>query len=182
MININSDSIVGVAAIILICAVIYGFIRKAKSGNANSMISDVLVDEVKGIVMKEISGVLSNAGLATDYYAFKDYVIRSLLKKVRKYFDDKGGKIDEITDAISDESVIDAINLIIEMSDIEDEIKASYDKLINARLSEIDKYESEVEEENNRIETESLDQYEDEEASELMVDDSEPVVIKADEE
>ena len=179
---IDTDIIVAVAGTIIIVAVIYGFIRKAKTNGISSIQGDVLLDEVKKIVGREISNVLHNAGLAADYDAFKEYVIKQLLKKARKYFDEKGGTIDEITDAISDEDIIDAINAIIDMSDIEDEIKSAYDGLINARLKEIEDSDAEVEAENNKIETEDISQYETEEESDTSIEEPAPDEIKVDEE
>jgi len=177
----STDSIIAIAAVALIAAIIYGFVRKIKNNGFNSTeVTDALVLEVKKIVGREIHNVLQNAGIATDYEGFKDYIIRALLKKVREYFDKKGGAIDEITDALDDDSIIDAINVVIEMSGIEDEIKQKYDDLINARLKEIEESDSEVEAENNKIETEDLSLYE-EEDNKSPIDESEPEV-KVDEE
>lgn len=179
----STDTIIAIAGVVLILAVLYGFARKIKNKNfSGAEVTDALVTEVKKIVGKEINNVLKNAGITTDYEGFKDYVIRALLKKVREYFGKKGGTIDEITDAIDDDTVIDAINTVIEMSGIEDEIKKTYDDLVNARLKEIDESDSEVEAENNKIETEDLSLYEDYENDGSLVDESEPEDIKVDEE
>lgn len=174
----QEDIIIAGAAIVVIAAIIIGFVRKFKNGTAGEMITDTLVDEVKNVVGREIADVLHNAGITTDYESFKDYVIKTLLKKARDYFDKKGGTIDEVTDAISDESIIDAINMAIDMSGMEDEIKDAYDQLVNARLQEIDESADEVEAENEKIENEDLSQYEEIEAPE---EESEPE-IKVDEE
>lgn len=174
------DIIIAVAGVAIIAAVIVGFIRKFRDGTAANIVTDTLVDEVKDIVGREIADVLHNAGLAADYESFKDYVIHTLLKKARDYFDEKGGKIDDLTDAISDDSIIDAINMVIDMSGIEGEIKEAYDQLVNTRLQEINDSEEEVEAENNKIETEDLSQYEETDKSEI--EDSEPEEIKVDEE
>ena len=173
------EIIIAVAGVVIIGAVIFGFVRKFKNGTASSIVTDTLVDEMKKIVGNEIAGVLHNAGISADYESFKDYVIKSLLKKAREYFDEKGGTIDEVTDAIDDDSIIYAINAVIEMSGMENEIKDAYDQLVNARLKEIDESEEEVEVENNKIETEDLSQYEETDESE---EESEPEDIKVDEE
>ena len=135
---IDTEFIVAVGGIILIAAVIYGFICKVKKYGVSSIQVDALLNEVGGIISNELSGILNKAGITADYESFKDYVIKQLLKKARKYFDEKGGTIDEITDAISDEDIIDAINVIIDMADIEVEIKKVYDNLVYARLKEIE--------------------------------------------
>ena len=178
---IDTEFIVAVSGIILIAAVIYGFIRKVKRYGVSSIQVDALLNEVGGIISNELSGILNKEGITADYESFKDYVIKQLLKKARKYFDEKGGTIDEITDAISDEDIIDAINAVIDIADIEVEIKKVYDNLVYARLKEIEDSDAEVEAENNKIETEDLSQYTEEE-SDTVEEELESDDIKVDEE
>ena len=166
----NNDIIIAVAGIIFIVAVIAGFVRQIirhSKGEKDSDIDlDSAADVVKDIIVTELANILHNAGITSDYETFKNYVLYELLDKVRKYIDEKGGLIDDVTDAISDDSIIECINQVIKMSGVENEIKSAYDQLVTDRLKEIEDSEKEEVEKNAILESESLSKYKDDEIAE----------------
>lgn len=166
----NNDIIIAVAGIIFIAAVIAGFvrqiIRRSKGEKDSDIDLDSAADVVKGIIVTELANILHNAGITSDYETFKNYVLYELLDKVRKYIDEKGGLIDDVTDTISDDSIIECINQVIKMSGVENEIKSAYDQLVTDRLKEIEDSEKEEVEKNAILESESLSKYKDDEIAE----------------
>ena len=102
-----------------------------------------------------------NAGLEETYEAFKNQVVYAMLDKVREYIDKQGGLIDTITDAIDDDTIIEAIYQVIALSGMEDDIKKAYDTIITNRIKEMESYEEKVAAENAANEAADEDPVED---------------------
>ena len=105
----SQDYIVIAAGIVFLALVVIGLIRRIRKDGIGSVMDDAVVLKVKEIFVKEIGDVLVNAGLEETYEEFKNQVVYAMLDKVREYIDKQGGLIDTITDAIDDDTIIEAI-------------------------------------------------------------------------
>ena len=105
----SQDYIVIAAGIVFLALIVIGLIRRIRKDGIGSVMDDAVVLKVKEIFVKEIGDVLVNAGLEETYEAFKNQVVYAMLDKVREYIDKQGGLIDTITDAIDDDTIIEAI-------------------------------------------------------------------------
>ena len=105
----SQDYIVIAAGIVFLALIVIGLIRRIHKDGIGSVMDDAVVLKVKEIFVKEIGDVLVNAGLEETYEAFKNQVVYTMLDKVREYIDKQGGLIDTITDAIDDDTIIEAI-------------------------------------------------------------------------
>ena len=157
----SQDYIVIAAGIVFLALVVIGLIRRIRKDGIGSVMDDAVVLKVKEIFVKEIGDVLVNAGLEETYEAFKNQVVYSMLDKVREYIDKQGGLIDTITDAIDDDTIIEAIYQAIALSGMEDDIKKAYDTIITNRIKEMESYEEKVAAENAANEAAEEDPVED---------------------
>ena len=157
----SQDYIVIAAGIVFLALVVIGLIRRIRKDGIGSVMDDAVVLKVKEIFVKEIGDVLVNAGLEETYEAFKNQVVYTMLDKVREYIDKQGGLIDTITDAIDDDTIIDAIYQAIALSGMEDDIKKAYDTIITNRIKEMESYEEKVAAENAANEAAEEDPAED---------------------
>ena len=144
----SQDYIVIAAGIVFLALIVIGLIRRIRKDGIGSVMDDAVVLKVKEIFVKEIGDVLVNAGLEETYEAFKNQVVYTMLDKVREYIDKQGGLIDTITDAIDDDTIIEAIYQAIALSGMEDDIKKAYDAIITNRIKEMESYEEKVAAEN----------------------------------
>ena len=144
----SQDYIVIAAGIVFLALIVIGLIRRIHKDGIGSVMDDAVVLKVKEIFVKEIGDVLVNAGLEETYEAFKNQVVYTILDKVREYIDKQGGLIDTITDAIDDDTIIEAIYQAIALSGMEDDIKKAYDTIITNRIKEMESYEEKVPAEN----------------------------------
>ena len=144
----NQDYIVIAAGIVFLALIVIGLIRRIRNDGIGAVMDDAVVLKVKEIFLKEIGDVLVNAGLEDNYEAFKNQIVYTMLKKVREYIDKQGGLIDTVTDAISDDTIIDAIYQVIALSGMEADIKKAYDTIITNRIKEMESYEDKVAAEN----------------------------------
>ena len=144
----SQDYIVIAAGIVFLALIVIGLIRRIRKDGIGSVMDDAVVLKVKEIFVKEIGDVLVNAGLEETYEAFKNQVVYAILDKVREYIDKQGGLIDTITDAIDDDTIIEAIYQAIALSGMEDDIKKAYDAIITNRIKEMESYEEKVAAEN----------------------------------
>ena len=144
----SQDYIVIAAGIVFLALIVIGLIRRIRKDGIGSVMDDAVVLKVKEIFVKEIGDVLVNAGLEETYEAFKNQVVYTMLDKVREYIDKQGGLIDTITDAIDDDTIIEAIYQAIALSGMEDDIKKAYDTIITNRIKEMESYEEKVAAEN----------------------------------
>ena len=144
----SQDYIVIAAGIVFLALAVIGLIRRIRKDGIGSVMDDAVVLKVKEIFVKEIGDVLVNAGLEETYEAFKNQVVYTMLDKVREYIDKQGGLIDTITDAIDDDTIIEAIYQAIALSGMEDDIKKAYDTIITNRIKEMESYEEKVAAEN----------------------------------
>ena len=157
----SQDYIVIAAGIVFLALVVIGLIRRIRKDGIGSVMDDAVVLKVKEIFVKEIGDVLVNAGLEETYEAFKNQVVYTMLEKVREYIDKQGGLIDTITDAIDDDTIIEAIYQAIALSGMEDDIKKAYDTIITNRIKEMESYEEKVAAENAANEAAEEDPAED---------------------
>ena len=157
----SQDYIVIAAGIVFLALIVIGLIRRIRKDGIGSVMDDAVVLKVKEIFVKEIGDVLVNAGLEETYEAFKNQVVYTMLEKVREYIDKQGGLIDTITDAIDDDTIIEAIYQAIALSGMEDDIKKAYDAIITNRIKEMESYEEKVAAENAANEDEEEDTVED---------------------
>lgn len=157
----SQDYIVIAAGIVFLALIVIGLIRRIRKDGIGSVMDDAVVLKVKEIFVKEIGDVLVNAGLEETYEAFKNQVIYTMLDKVREYIDKQGGLIDTITDAIDDDTIIEAIYQAIALSGMEDDIKKAYDTIITNRIKEMESYEEKVAAENAANEAAEEDPAED---------------------
>ena len=157
----SQDYIVIAAGIVFLALVVIGLIRRIRKDGIGSVMDDAVVLKVKEIFVKEIGDVLVNAGLEETYEAFKNQVVYAMLDKVREYIDKQGGLIDTITDAIDDDTIIEAIYQAIALSGMEDDIKKAYDTIITNRIKEMESYEEKVAAENAANEAAEEDPIED---------------------
>ena len=157
----SQDYIVIAAGIVFLALIVIGLIRRIRKDGIGSVMDDAVVLKVKEIFVKEIGDVLVNAGLEETYEAFKNQVVYTMLDKVREYIDKQGGLIDTITDAIDDDTIIDAIYQAIALSGMEDDIKKAYDTIITNRIKEMESYEEKVAAENAANEAAEEDPAED---------------------
>ena len=157
----SQDYIVIAAGIVFLALVVIGLIRRIRKDGIESVMDDAVVLKVKEIFVKEIGDVLVNAGLEETYEAFKNQVVYTILDKVREYIDKQGGLIDTITDAIDDDTIIEAIYQAIALSGMEDDIKKAYDAIITNRIKEMESYEEKVAAENAANEAAEEDPVED---------------------
>lgn len=144
----NQDYIVIAAGIVFLALIVVGLIRRIRNDGIGAVMDDAVVLKVKEIFLKEIGDILVNAGLEDNYEAFKNQIVYTMLKKVREYIDKQGGLIDTVTDAISDDTIIDAIYQVIALSGMEADIKKAYDTIITNRIKEMESYEDKVAAEN----------------------------------
>ena len=157
----SQDYIVIAAGIVFLALIVIGLIRRIRKDGIGSVMDDAVVLKVKEIFIKEIGDVLVNAGLEETYEAFKNQVVYTILDKVREYIDKQGGLIDTITDAIDDDTIIEAIYQAIALSGMEDDIKKAYDTIITNRIKEMESYEEKVAAENAANEAAEEDPVED---------------------
>ena len=157
----SQDYIVIAAGIVFLALIVIGLIRRIRKDGIGSVMDDAVVLKVKEIFVKEIGDVLVNAGLEETYEAFKNQVVYAMLDKVREYIDKQGGLIDTITDAIDDDTIIEAIYQAIALSGMEDDIKKAYDTIITNRIKEMESYEEKVAAENAANEAAEEDPAED---------------------
>ena len=157
----SQDYIVIAAGIVFLALIVIGLIRRIRKDGIGSVMDDAVVLKVKEIFVKEIGDVLVNAGLEETYEAFKNQVVYTMLDKVREYIDKQGGLIDTITDAIDDDTIIEAIYQAIALSGMEDDIKKAYDAIITNRIKEMESYEEKVAAENAANEAAEEDPVED---------------------
>ena len=157
----SQDYIVIAAGIVFLALIVIGLIRRIHKDGIGSVMDDAVVLKVKEIFVKEIGDVLVNAGLEETYEAFKNQVVYTILDKVREYIDKQGGLIDTITDAIDDDTIIEAIYQAIALSGMEDDIKKAYDTIITNRIKEMESYEEKVAAENAANEAAEEDPVED---------------------
>ena len=157
----SQDYIVIAAGIVFLALIVIGLIRRIRKDGIGSVMDDAVVLKVKEIFVKEIGDVLVNAGLEETYEAFKNQVVYTMLDKVREYIDKQGGLIDTITDAIDDDTIIEAIYQAIALSGMEDDIKKAYDTIITNRIKEMESYEEKVAAENAANEAAEEDPAED---------------------
>ena len=157
----SQDYIVIAAGIVFLALIVIGLIRRIRKDGIGSVMDDAVVLKVKEIFVKEIGDVLVNAGLEETYEAFKNQVVYTILDKVREYIDKQGGLIDTITDAIDDDTIIEAIYQAIALSGMEDDIKKAYDTIITNRIKEMESYEEKVAAENAANEAAEEDPVED---------------------
>ena len=157
----SQDYIVIAAGIVFLALIVIGLIRRIRKDGIGSVMDDAVVLKVKEIFVKEIGDVLVNAGLEETYEAFKNQVVYTILEKVREYIDKQGGLIDTITDAIDDDTIIEAIYQAIALSGMEDDIKKAYDTIITNRIKEMESYEEKVAAENAANEAAEEDPAED---------------------
>ena len=157
----SQDYIVIAAGIVFLALIVIGLIRRIRKDGIGSVMDDAVVLKVKEIFVKEIGDVLVNAGLEETYEAFKNQVVYTMLDKVREYIDKQGGLIDTITDAIDDDTIIEAIYQAIALSGMEDDIKKAYDTIITNRIKEMESYEEKVAAENAANEAAEQDPVED---------------------
>ena len=157
----SQDYIVIAAGIVFLALIVIGLIRRIRKDGIGSVMDDAVVLKVKEIFVKEIGDVLVNAGLEETYEAFKNQVVYTILDKVREYIDKQGGLIDTITDAIDDDTIIEAIYQAIALSGMEDDIKKAYDTIITNRIKEMESYEEKVAAENAANEAAEEDPAED---------------------
>ena len=157
----SQDYIVIAAGIVFLALIVIGLIRRIRKDGIGSVMDDAVVLKVKEIFVKEIGDVLVNAGLEETYEAFKNQVVYTMLDKVREYIDKQGGLIDTITDAIDDDTIIEAIYQAIALSGMEDDIKKAYDTIITNRIKEMESYEEKVAAENAANEAAEEDPVED---------------------
>lgn len=157
----SQDYIVIAAGIVFLALIVIGLIRRIRKDGIGSVMDDAVVLKVKEIFVKEIGDVLVNAGLEETYEAFKNQVVYAMLDKVREYIDKQGGLIDTITDAIDDDTIIEAIYQAIALSGMEDDIKKAYDTIITNRIKEMESYEEKVAAENAANEAAEEDPVED---------------------
>ena len=157
----SQDYIVIAAGIVFLALIVIGLIRRIRKDGIGSVMDDAVVLKVKEIFVKEIGDVLVNAGLEETYEAFKNQVVYAMLDKVREYIDKQGGLIDTITDAIDDDTIIEAIYQAIALSGMEDDIKKAYDTIITNRIKEMESYEEKVAAENAANEAAEEDPIED---------------------
>lgn len=160
----SQDYIVIAAGIVFLALVVIGLIRRISKDGIGSVMDDAVVLKVKEIFVKEIGDVLVNAGLEETYEAFKNQVVYTMLDKVREYIDKQGGLIDTITDAIDDDTIIEAIYQAIALSGMEDDIKKAYDTIITNRIKEMESYEEKVAAENAANEAAEEDPAEDDDS------------------
>ena len=161
----SQDYIVIAAGIVFLALIVIGLIRRIRKDGIGSVMDDAVVLKVKEIFVKEIGDVLVNAGLEETYEAFKNQVVYTMLDKVREYIDKQGGLIDTITDAIDDDTIIEAIYQAIALSGMEDDIKKAYDTIITNRIKEMESYEEKVAAENAANEAAEEDPVEDDGSS-----------------
>lgn len=161
----SQDYIVIAAGIVFLAPVVIGLIRRIRKDGIGSVMDDAVVLKVKEIFVKEIGDVLVNAGLEETYEAFKNQVVYTMLDKVREYIDKQGGLIDTITDAIDDDTIIEAIYQAIALSGMEDDIKKAYDTIITNRIKEMESYEEKVAAENAANEAAEEDPAEDDDST-----------------
>ena len=157
----SQDYIAIAAGIVFLALIVIGLIRRIRKDGIGSVMDDAVVLKVKEIFVKEIGDVLVNAGLEETYEAFKNQVVYTILDKVREYIDKQGGLIDTITDAIDDDTIIEAIYQAIALSGMEDDIKKAYDAIITNRIKEMESYEEKVAAENAANEAAEEDPVED---------------------
>ena len=157
----SQDYIVIAAGIVFLALIVIGLIRRIRKDGIGSVMDDAVVLKVKDIFVKEIGDVLVNAGLEETYEAFKNQVVYTILDKVREYIDKQGGLIDTITDAIDDDTIIEAIYQVIALSGMEDDIKKAYDTIITNRIKDMESYEEKVAAENAANEAAEEDPVED---------------------
>lgn len=157
----SQDYIVIAAGIVFLALIVIGLIRRIRKDGIRSVMDDAVVLKVKEIFIKEIGDVLVNAGLEETYEAFKNQVVYTMLSKVREYIDKQGGLIDTITDAIDDDTIIEAIYQAIALSGMEDDIKKAYDTIITNRIKDMESYEEKVAAENAANEAAEEDPVED---------------------
>ena len=157
----SQDYVVIAAGIVFLALIVVGLIRRIRKDGIGSVMDDAVVLKVKEIFIKEIGDVLVNAGLEETYEAFKNQVVYTMLSKVREYIDKQGGLIDTITDAIDDDTIIEAIYQAIALSGMEDDIKKAYDTIITNRIKEMESYEEKVAAENAANEAAEEDTVED---------------------
>ena len=157
----SQDYIVIAAGIVFLALIVIGLIRRIRKDGIGSVMDDAVVLKVKEIFVKEIGDVLVNAGLEETYEAFKNQVVYTMLGKVREYIGKQGGLIDTITDAIDDDTIIEAIYQAIALSGMEDDIKKAYDTIITNRIKEMESYEEKVAAENAANEAAEEDPVED---------------------
>lgn len=157
----SQDYVVIAAGIVFLALIVIGLIRRIRKDGIGSVMDDAVVLKVKEIFVKEIGDVLVNAGLEETYEAFKNQVVYTILDKVREYIDKQGGLIDTITDAIDDDTIIEAIYQAIALSGMEDDIKKAYDTIITNRIKEMESYEEKVAAENAANEAAEEDPAED---------------------
>lgn len=157
----SQDYIVIAAGIVFLALIVIGLIRRIRKDGIGSVMDDAVVLKVKEIFIKEIGDILVNAGLEETYEAFKNQVVYTMLDKVREYIDKQGGLIDTITDAIDDDTIIEAIYQAIALSGMEDDIKKAYDTIITNRIKEMESYEEKVAAENAANEAAEEDPAED---------------------
>jgi Ran GTPase-activating protein (RanGAP) involved in mRNA processing and transport len=160
----DDSSVVLVVAVLVILFAIIELVKKvvSKKGKTNVVEEEVL-NAIEKIVSKELGDVLLNAGIEDNYEAFKNQVVYSLLDVIRKYTDKKGGTLDAIADSITDDTIIDAIEMVIDVSGTEDKIKKAYDLIITDRMKEIENEEAKVVEENKALEEGTFESSEEEE-------------------
>ena len=161
----SQDYIVIAAGIVFLALIVIGLIRRIRKDGIGSVMDDAVVLKVKEIFIKEIGDVLVNAGLEETYEAFKNQVVYTMLNKVREYIDKQGGLIDTITDAIDDDTIIEAIYQAIALSGMEDDIKKAYDTIITSRIKDMESYEERVAAENAANEAAEEDPVEDDGSS-----------------
>lgn len=149
----SQDYVVIVCGIIFIALIVFGIINKIRKNGISSVVDDAVVIKVKEIVIKELGDILINAGMEANYEAFKNQVVYTLLGKVRAYIDEKGGLVDTITDAISDDAIIEALYQAIALSGMEGQIEEAYNTLITNRIKEMDEYDEKVTAENAALES-----------------------------
>ena len=157
----SQDYVVIAAGIVFLALIVIGLIRRIRKDGIGSVMDDAVVLKVKEIFVKEIGDVLVNAGLEETYEAFKNQVVYTILDKVREYIDKQGGLIDTITDAIDDDTIIEAIYQAIALSGMEDDIKKAYDAIITNRIKEMESYEEKGAAENAANEAAEEDPVED---------------------
>ena len=157
----SQDYIVIAAGIVFLALIVIGLIRRIRKDGLGSVMDDAVVLKVKEIFVKEIGDVLVGAGLEETYEAFKNQVVYTMLEKVREYINKQGGLIDTITDAIDDDTIIEAIYQAIALSGMEDDIKKAYDTIITNRIKEMESYEEKVAAENAANEAAEEDPVED---------------------